>query len=391
MSPDLTAAADRLDHWLKADALPIWWTNGADHARGGFQELLSLEGKAVPAKRRARVQARQIYAYATGGRLGWTGPWRAAVEHGLDFFLTRYRMPSGLFRTLVEEDGTPADDTVWLYDQAFALLALAEASQAIPERKNEFRDFARAVIDALSSRRLPAGGFSEASPEHPFQSNPHMHLLEACLAWSAIDDDPVWNGLVDEIIGLCLTKFIYQNGALHEFFAADWSLEPGVDGRIVEPGHQFEWAWLLERWARLRRRPDAHQAALRLFDIGARHGVDPGRGVAFDQLLDDDTVHQPGARLWPQTERIKASVILSGASEGEAHRRTVQEAKAAVAGLERYLEVPLMGLWRDKMRPDGSFVDEPAPASSFYHIVCAILELQAATRAKDGGSAPLEP
>jgi mannose-6-phosphate isomerase len=33
------------------------------------------------------------------------------------------------------------------------------------------------------------------------------------------------------------------------------------------------------------------------------------------------------------------------------------------------------GLWRDKQKADGSFVDEPAPASSFYHILCAIYEL----------------
>ncbi len=34
------------------------------------------------------------------------------------------------------------------------------------------------------------------------------------------------------------------------------------------------------------------------------------------------------------------------------------------------------GLWRDKMMADGTFVEEAAPASSFYHIVCAIYELE---------------
>jgi mannose/cellobiose epimerase-like protein (N-acyl-D-glucosamine 2-epimerase family) len=33
------------------------------------------------------------------------------------------------------------------------------------------------------------------------------------------------------------------------------------------------------------------------------------------------------------------------------------------------------GAWRDKYRPDGTFVDEAAPASSLYHIVAAISEL----------------
>ncbi len=373
VSTELTAAARTLLLWLKEDALPLWWERGADHERGGFHELLGMNGAPVQADRRARVQARQIYSFGVGGRLGWTGPWKAALTHGLDFFLGHYRIQSGLFRTLVHADGTPADDTVWLYDQAFALLALAEARKALPERA-DLQPMARAVIDALGARRLDADGFSEAATDHPFQSNPHMHLFEACLAWSEIDDDPIWNALADEIAGLALTKFIDRNGALHEFFAEDWSFEPGVDGRIVEPGHQFEWAWLLERWSKLRSRADAHQAALRLFQIGAEHGVDRIRGVAFDQLLDDFSIHAPGARLWPQTERIKAASILAASAQGSG-KAFEQEAVEAIEGLRTYLAVPLRGLWRDKMTLDGTFVDQPAPASSFYHIVCAIEEL----------------
>jgi mannose-6-phosphate isomerase len=47
-----------------------------------------------------------------------------------------------------------------------------------------------------------------------------------------------------------------------------------------------------------------------------------------------------------------------------------------VKGLWLYLDTPVPGLWWDRLRPDGGFVDEPAPASSFYHIACAIAELE---------------
>jgi len=54
-----------------------------------------------------------------------------------------------------------------------------------------------------------------------------------------------------------------------------------------------------------------------------------------------------------------------------------QIAKAAAA-LQLYLDTPAPGLWWDRLEPSGRFIDEPAPASSFYHIVCAIAELLAA-------------
>src|SRR5205085_617245 len=113
---DMATAAPPPDWegWLFTAALPLWWALGADYRRGGFHEALDLEGRAVFAPRRARVQTRQVYVYATAGRMGWAGPWRAAAAHGLDFFLDRYRRPDGLFRTLVGDDGAPLDDTAML-------------------------------------------------------------------------------------------------------------------------------------------------------------------------------------------------------------------------------------------------------------------------------------
>ncbi len=120
---------------------------------------------------------------------------------------------------------------------------------------------------------------------------------------------------------------------------------------------------------------------MRLFDIGSIYGVDRRRGVAFDQLLDDFSIHQPNARLWPQTERIKAAVALAASADDAARSNYLKEAVLGVEGLRTYLDVPVRGAWLDKMKPDGTFIPEPAPASSFYHIVCAIAELQRAVEA----------
>ncbi len=372
----LRTLASRFDDWLLKSALPLWWDVGADRVHGGFHELLGLDGSppgGIP--RRARVQARQSYVYAMAAQLGWSGPWQQAAPHGLDFLTARYRRADGQFRTLVAADATALDDAALLYDQAFALLAMASVYTALPQRR-ELPAQAHALLERiLSLRRHAAGGLVETAP-CAFQSNPHMHLLEAVLAWREIEPGGHWDALADEIVALCLTRFIDADGGfLREFFDADWRPAAGAAGRIIEPGHQFEWAWLLERFGRLRRHDGACAAARTLYGIGMR-GFDAGRGAAVDEMSDDLAVTRPGARLWPQTEQLKAALILSETALGEEKERYLSDALLAAKALWRYLQTPLPGLWRDKMLPDGTFVEEAAPASSFYHIVCALVSLK---------------
>lgn len=360
---ELRVAEAGLSAWLFDTALPLWWETGADHDRGGFFEAIDGEGRPLTAPRRARVQARQIYVYATAGQLGWTGPWSAAVRHGIDYFLHRYARPDGLFRTLVDPlERYPLGDTPWLYDQAFALLAMAEAERA---GVASLGDRARQIAIALAGWRWPDGGFEEPPAAYPRQSNPHMHLFEAALAWEEVDAAGPWSALADELAALAQSRFIDGAGAIHEYFQDGWRFADGVAGRIIEPGHQFEWAWLLKRWAERRNDDAGRAAALGLYHAGKR-GIDPRRGVATQQLLDDGSIHDDVARLWPQTERIKAALIFE----------EPQEAIAAVSGLKLYLNRNIPGLWWDKLNPDGTWVQEPAPASSFYHIVCALAELR---------------
>jgi mannose/cellobiose epimerase-like protein (N-acyl-D-glucosamine 2-epimerase family) len=58
------------------------------------------------------------------------------------------------------------------------------------------------------------------------------------------------------------------------------------------------------------------------------------------------------------------------------------EVISAAQSLWRYLDVPVTGLWHDKMLPDGTFVTEAAPASSFYHIIVGMDAITAAARSR---------
>lgn len=381
----LAAWSQRYRGWLLETALSLWCSTGVWAETGGFVEVIDQAGAPLPVPVRARVFGRQVYVLATGSELGWVGPWQQPALAGLAHFRRHYRRADGLYRTLADRDGNALDDRALLYDQAFMLLALCKCRRVLPNARDE----ALAIVGTLqATMRHEAGGFREAD-ENPFQSNAHMHFLETCLAWIEADGEAFWRPLAAEVAELALTRFIdADSGALREFFAADWTPHPGDKGRIVEPGHQFEWAWLLERWARLSGDARASVAADRLYDIG-EIGVDAGRKVALDALNDDFSRRTDRARLWPQTERIKAALILAERAQGERRAALLASAQAACAALWRYLETPILGLWYDKLSGEGVFADEPAPASSFYHIVAAIAQLDQTVEALALMSLPL--
>jgi mannose-6-phosphate isomerase len=97
--------------------------------------------------------------------------------------------------------------------------------------------------------------------------------------------------------------------------------------------------------------------------------------VAVNALEGDFSVKDSNARLWPQTERLKAA-LLAAALTGDP--RYWSMAEAAAMSWVPYLGTSVPGLWLDVRLPNGEFVDAPAPASTFYHLVGAIVTLNQA-------------
>ncbi len=369
----LADAAARLKDWCWNRALPLWWCLGADHDRGGFHELLAQDLSAPVVNRRARVQARQVHVYATAGAMGWPGPWRQAVDQGLDYLENHYRRGDGLYRSIVGENGAPVDNAAVLYDQAFVLLALASAAAADPERSAQLAERGRALVAAI--RRTfghGEGGFRATEGEGAFLANPLMHLFEAAQAWE--HNGKGWGAeLAGELAELFLTRlYDPEGGRIREVFDAHWRPAAGPDGRVLEPGHHFEWAWLIERWGARHADSRAARAARDLYRSGGR-GVDPATGLVCDSLLDDFSVRQATSRLWPQTERLRVALLLAAGDADPAPR--LEDALSAVQAVEAYLDTPIAGLWRDVADRFDPSAGDPAMASSFYHIVGAIIAL----------------
>lgn len=369
MTPDIAAEAAAFKGWMFDVALPFWVRVGVDSA-SGFHERLSPEGVVIDDPRRARLVARQIHVFATAERLGWPGPARQMVRHGLAALHQHHLRPEGMVIPSVDAAGRVVRDTFDLYDHAFVLFGLAlaaaagEDTTALAARARRLRDDIRAGFGHQLA------GFEEAAPRTlPLKANPHMHMLEACLAWEDVAPGDGWQALADTLADLALARFIDPaTGAVHEYYDGDWTRLPGHDA-VVEPGHQFEWSWLLLRWSERRGHAGAQAAALRLIALAEETGVDRRLGLAVNELDAALGLRDNRARLWPQTERVKAHALcaMRGLAD-DAGARAVEASR----GLRRFFAHPVAGSWWEHIGPDGAPASEPARASSLYHIMGAL-------------------
>jgi mannose/cellobiose epimerase-like protein (N-acyl-D-glucosamine 2-epimerase family) len=182
--------------------------------------------------------------------------------------------------------------------------------------------------------------------------------------------DPLHLERASDLAHLFRTKlFDEEHGALPEFYDENWRPMSGAFGRIVEPGHHFEWCWLLHRWRALGG-GDFMAEAESLRAHAETHGLE--NGAACDQIFIDGRPSKKTARLWPQTERLKANLArFEAVADEEAARLALQ----AHDMIRAFCDTPKPGYWYDLRTPDGAFVREPARASSFYHIMLALAEL----------------
>lgn len=362
----LRKQADIAGKWLFEQAIPLWLEHGIDRVRGGFYDALDpqLLRNCCDFKR-LRVTSRQIYVFVEGALQGVTGA-RDAVDGGLTFLLTRLRHPAGGFAGRCDLDGRIIDDTRDLYDLAFTLFALAHAYRLTEEAA--LREEALALLTFLQTHmRHPAGGYVEAIPDRlPRRQNPHMHLLEAALACAEHMPHPAFDGLCNELADMAVRHFIDpQAGLLFEYYSQSLVAER-LEGRaVVEPGHHFEWAWLLAELGRVCGRHVSGAKALSGFAL--RHGLDPTTGLLRGELFDDGAVATDSVRLWPHCEWLKAALIPDSAAGDPGQ---------AYAALIRFLATPTAGLWFERWdAADRAFVSSPVPASSLYHITAALTAL----------------
>ncbi|MGE4220092.1 MAG: AGE family epimerase/isomerase [Alphaproteobacteria bacterium] len=364
------------------DTLPIWRDRGVDPGRG-FHERLDLSLQPVTALgKRALVQARQIYVFSHMALLGLVDGAEAAATAGLDFLLAHYRHPEGGWRHRVAADGAPMDDARNLYDQAFAIFAMAWHHRAFRDpRALPAAEETLAFLDATLVH--PAGGYREgldadgAFQSGPRRQNPHMHLLEATLALYETTGDARYRERAAALVDLFRRRFLVE-GSLREYLTDDLVPAAGEAGRQVEPGHHFEWVWLLHEHARLTGDATVRHEADILYRFALAHGLDAASGEAIDMVDAGGRPLKRRRRIWPQTEAIKAHAAQALAGDDAAPARL--QAQCAALLRDHFATPP--GTWHEHLDEAGTPFLDHLPATSLYHLGLAAVEAGRAAAAR---------
>jgi mannose/cellobiose epimerase-like protein (N-acyl-D-glucosamine 2-epimerase family) len=369
----MVAIKMNLVSWMREKALPFWALNGVDYQNGGFVEELNRDGSPSSVSfKRVRVQGRQLYSFSSAAILGWNKDAAAIADHGYEFLKKYCRAPDGHWVRKLGRDGSILDSQIDLYDTAFVVLGLA--TYYCLTGKKEALDMMESTLDMVRVRlgTLSQKGYRQSSGDpETLRQNPHMHWFECMLSSFDATKD---NRFLDEakrIYGLAEEYFFdTKTGALREVFDNQW--KPLYEGGkiLVEPGHHYEWVWLLSQAGKVM--TINPQLIPKILAFAEKAGVNSATGLVYDQVSDEGVITQPTHRLWAQTEALKAWLVRTDVSEPD---RELGLQKIESNLLSHYFGREPMGSWCDRLDADGRIHGGPVPASSMYHILLCVTEL----------------
>ncbi|MFC6199708.1 AGE family epimerase/isomerase [Ponticaulis profundi] len=358
---------EKVRSWLFDTALPFWGETGIDRINGGSYEAVDFFGKPLEdLNKRTLVQARQTYVFAHSFVLGHRQS-KESMAEPLEFLIRYGQQSPGRFAHKLTPEGQVFDSKFDTYDHAFILFALAWAYQVTGE-PSLLKTAEDTMEFILTDLRHPHGGFREdlSSTNGLRRANPHMHLFEAALAWMELHEHERMSELAKELYDLFHTKF-WKSGLLREFFLDDLSLPTQTDDPVrlaIEPGHFYEWAYLLNEYEKLTGRTSLAPAVLEAF--ADRYGHDRTNGLVVDHTkINGEHFTPTSSRLWPQTEFVRLKI---------SHNDPREEAEA-LSAIETFMSKfftfngSMPGYWRDKVSSNGVNLVDRSPASSFYHIL----------------------
>ena len=355
--PDLTALFATVQQHFQGVIVPLWQGPGWNPALALPFEALDARHQPLPVQRyRAMACARQLYLFSS-----LIGQVPAAEQRAAALFRSLQQhfhdAEHGGWFYSIDAQGAPLDKRKDLYTHAFIIFACAHYWAKVREPLVE--SVLNAALSVVAERFASGDGLYQASLDQDWSSlgsgplqNPLMHLAEAFLATLAVREDSPVQGALAALCEAMQRRFIDpQTGVMLE--------KPlGVVDNWFEPGHQFEWFFLLES-SPLLRGTALHGSLDRAFAFTEDCGVDPQTG-AVAAMLDLQATSQPRdatQRIWAQAEYLRA-LTLRPASQASLRRQLL--------ALQQHFLHPAG--WNECLDAAGKVSRQDMPSTTPYHL-----------------------
>lgn len=355
--------ADVQAHFLHT-IVPVWLGPGWNAQLALPYEAVDAAHQPLPPQRyRAMACARQLFVFSS------------LIDHpAVPDAATR---AAALFRSLqrhfhdaehggwfysIDPQGAPLDRRKDLYTHAFIIFACAHYWAKVREPLVE--SVLNAALNVVAERFADGDGLYEAVLGEDWTSldsgplqNPLMHLAEAFLATLEVREDGATLNALNELATAMQQRFVDSaHGVMLE--------KPlGAVDNWYEPGHQFEWFFLLESSPQLRGSA-LHQSLSTAFSHAEAQGVDPLTGAVAAALTSDGQIQDGTQRIWAQAEYLRAL--------------TLRPANVAVLG-RQLLALQARFLhpsgWNECLDDDGKVSRSDMPSTTPYHLATCYIGL----------------
>ncbi|WP_338806648.1 AGE family epimerase/isomerase [Pseudomonas chlororaphis] len=362
--PESTALFKAVQQHFHTVIVPLWQGPGWNPELALPFEALDAEHAPLPPQRyRAMACARQLYLFSS---LIGDGRTPLAQERAAALFRSLQRhfhdAEHGGWFYSIDAQGAPLDRRKDLYTHAFIIFACAHYWAKVREPLVE--SVLNAALKVVAERFASGDGLYEAVLAEDWSSlasgplqNPLMHLAEAFLATLAVRDDAAVQGALLALCEGMQQHFIEpQHGLMME--------KPlGAVDNWFEPGHQFEWFFLLQSSPLLLGCP-LHVSLERAFAYAEQVGVDNSSGAVSGMLSIEGGVLDPTQRIWAQAEYLRALTLRQGSAERLQHQlRALQKHFLHAKG------------WNECLDAHGVLSRRDMPSTTPYHLATCYLGL----------------
>ncbi|WP_341522449.1 AGE family epimerase/isomerase [Pseudomonas sp. G.S.17] len=351
------------EHFLRV-IVPLWLGPGWNADMALPYEAVDAEHRPLPPQRyRAMACARQLFVFSSLID-------HPSVPEAADRAAALFRSLQGHFHDAenggwfysIDPQGAPLDRRKDLYTHAFIIFACAHYWAKVREPLVE--SVFNAALTVVAERFADGTGLYEAMLGEDWTSlntgplqNPLMHLAEAFLATLAVREDAATVGALDDLVHGMQERFVDNaHGVMLE--------KPlGAVDNWYEPGHQFEWFFLLDSSSHLRGSP-LHTSLTQAFAHAEAQGVDPQTGAVVAMLEVDGTVRDGTQRIWAQAEYLRALALRP-------------DSEAALGRELRALQTRFLHAsgWNECLDSAGQVSRSDMPSTTPYHLATCYIGL----------------